>query len=173
MAYYYSPFRKEYNGPKRKGCPFCDRETINSQGVKTRDGHLVENDHYFWTVNWFPKWEGHTMVIPKRHVLSLDDETDDEAVSRHHLMVNAKNALVALYPGAGVEVFFQNGSGSESSVPHLHWHVVPSRPSDPIRGSGKFGRFTTTVPNEEKVLLYPTEIQLAREALQAGLRDVL
>ncbi len=139
------------------------------------DGHRrpVENEHYRWIINWFPKMEGHTMIVPKRHILNLEEETEDEALSRHRLIIVVSRILMKLYNGAGIEIFLQTGLGSESSVPHLHWHICPSLPDDPVRGVGKLGQFSTTEDGKEKVVYYPVPIRLAREELQEELRKLL
>ncbi len=175
MAYYYSPFRKTYKGKGKKasGCPFCDPEQLTKGGVRRADGSTVENTHYIWLINSFPKFEGHTMVLPKRHIVALGEETPDEIAAREELIVLASQTLQKLYPGAGIEVFLQYGPGSESSVSHLHWHVVPSLPNDHLRGFDKLGHFFTIEPDKEKVIVFPVPIQLAQEKLLNALAEIL
>ena len=174
MAYYYSPFRKEYDVQRPSGgCPFCNKALIDKQKVSGADGAPIENEHYFWIVNWYPKYEGHTMLVPKRHIVTLAEETDKEAVARHRLSVFAAETLQRVYPGSGIEIFLQTGAGSQSSIPHLHWHVSPSLPNDPIRGFNKLGQFYTEEADKEKVLLFPVAIRLAREDLQRAIKDAL
>ncbi|MCL5666256.1 MAG: HIT domain-containing protein [Patescibacteria group bacterium] len=173
MDYYYSPFRKGYNKEANKECPFCNLEIVQTQGIKSRAGKLVENEHYFWTVSWFPRMEGQTMVVPKRHLLKLEDETEQEVLARHELVCKAAEALKKIYPGAGIEIFLQTGEGSASTVSHLHWHVVPALPGSQIKGIEKLGRFTAKEEGEERLVLFPIPIKLAREGLQKALAEAL
>ena len=113
------------------------------------------------------------MVVPKRHVTELGDETPAEIAAREELVVLASRTLQELYPGAGVEIFLQNGPGAEGSIPHLHWHVVPAQPDDPLRGFDKLGQFFTIEPDKEKVIIFPLPITLAKEELLAALAKVL
>lgn len=172
MAYYYSPFRKEY-GPRPEGCPFCDQVLIQEQGALSNEGDIIQNEHYYWMVNWYPKFEGHTMVIPKRHVSCIGEETTEEVVARDELIVLATQTLMKAYPSAGIEIFLQTGKGSARSIPHLHWHVVPSQPSDPLRGFDKADQFFTIKPDEEKIILFPVEIRYAREELRKLIAQTL
>lgn len=174
--YYYSPFRKLYNenrGQRAVMCAFCDPAVTDKQTVRNSEGILVENDYYRWIINFFPKFEGHTMIVPKRHLTHLGDETPDEIIAREKLIVIAAKALQELYPGAGVEIFIQTGSGSESSISHLHWHVVPALLDDHLRGFDKLGHYFTVEPGQEKVLLFPVPIRLAQEELIKALQTVL
>jgi len=174
MAYYYSPFRNTYK--KKEGdapCVLCDPINSNEQSVKRPDKTTVENKHYIWIINLYPKFEGHTMVVPKKHITEIGKESEEEIVAREELIVIASRTLKKLYPGAGIDVFIQTGGGSESSIPHLHWHVVPAQKDDQLRSFDKLGHFYTIEPDKEKVLLFPIEIKLARKELAKALTAVL
>lgn len=174
MAYYYSPFRKTYSGEaESSGCFFCDPQVIDRQAIRDRDGKLAENATHVWLANYFPKFEGHTMIVPKRHLTAIQDETDAEAVGRNALTKTAAAALAQLYGNSGLEIFLQTGNGSQSSIPHLHWHLVPARPDDPLRSFEKLGHFYTTKENEEKIVIFPMKITLAKEELQKALSKIL
>lgn len=174
MAYYYSPFRSAYEKPKQPNtCVFCVHETMYDHAIRDNEDRVQENESAIWVVNYFPKFEGHTMVVPKRHVTSLDEETPKEVTERGELIRKAAGALQQLYPGAGIEVFLQAGPGSASSIQHLHWHVVPALPDDPLRSFEKLGHFYTTNDGMEKVVLFPILIRTARAELQAALARTL
>jgi diadenosine tetraphosphate (Ap4A) HIT family hydrolase len=64
MALYYSPFRTEYAQSGPHDCPFCNEAHMHAQALQYPDGSPVENAYYRWIVNWYPKFEGHTMVTP-------------------------------------------------------------------------------------------------------------
>ena len=64
MAYYYSPFRNNYQRKLTDGCAFCDTEKIMHQAVRDKSGRIMENNYYIWLVNFFPKFEGHTLLVP-------------------------------------------------------------------------------------------------------------
>lgn len=173
MTYYYSPYRKEYKPSNEGKCPFCDNKILQPQLIKDRLGKIVENKYYFWIVNWYPKFEGHTMIVPKRHLLNLEDEKPEEVLARNELMLKAADILIKLYKTQGYEFFLQTGKSSEGTVEHIHWHILPSSPSDIFRGFDKTGNFTSKEPGKEKVILFPVEIKLAREDLQKAILKFL
>lgn len=175
MGYFYSPFRKEYNPDDKtlnEDCVFCSQKLL-LQLVMDPTGKPVENQYYRWAVNWYPRFEGHTMLIPKKHVMTFEEENRDEVSARHHLMIYARKILAKLYNADGVEVFLQTGEGSKSSVKHLHWHLVPSSPADPLRSIDKLGQFFTTEDGKERVVMFPIPIKFAREELQIKLRELI
>jgi len=174
MAYYYSPFRKKYTGKKADtGCPFCNKVNMAKQSIKYSNGALAENKNYRWIVNIFPKFEGHTLVVPKRHVAELGTESPDEIKDREEIFHLASQTLKKTYPGAGIEVFIQTGGASEASIEHLHWHVVPSQPNDPIRGFDKLGQFFTIEEDKPKIIVFPVPIKKAKQTLQRALSKTL
>lgn len=174
MAYYFSPFRKTYaREADGQACFFCDEKIVEKQAIRDHKGNTIENRSYVWIASYYPKFEGHTMIMPKRHLLAIQDETDAEAVERNALMKTAAEALGKLYKNSGLEIFLQTGGGSQSSVPHLHWHMVPARPEDPLRGFEKLGHFYTTKENEEKIVIFPMKISLAKEELQTALSKII
>lgn len=172
MAYFYSPLRKEYKKAK-EDCPFCDSEITFKQAVLNKKGERVENKHYIWMVNWYPRFEGHTMLVPKRHIKKIEDESPEEVIARHELLCKAYPALLKVYKLSGINIFLQTGESSFSTVPHLHWHVVPEFPDANLKGFAKMGMFDTKEPKTEKVVLYPEEIKLAREDLKKALAKFL
>ncbi len=146
---------------------------MNLETVKSLNGKLISNKHYRWVVNMFPKFEGHTLVIPKRHITNLEDESDEEIFARNKLIKTAAANLRKLYPGSGIEIFIQTGEGSEASIAHLHWHVVPALPSDQLRGFDKLGHFFTMEPDKEKVVIFPIKIEKAQKTLLKALSKTL
>ena len=171
MPYYYSPFRKNYEQtahnptPVAKPCVFCDEAILAGQTLRTHTGTLIENEHYRWVVNWYPRAEAHTMLVPTRHLTAIAEETSEALIARQELLVRCITILQAAFPDSGVEVFLQTGKGSLSSIPHLHWHLVPTLPQHALTGFEKIGYFSAIEPAEAKVVMTPIEITIARDEL--------
>ena len=172
MSYFYSPLRKEYKA-QSTSCPFCDSEIITKQSITDKKGIRVENKHYIWMVNWYPRFEGHTMLVPKKHIVKIEEETTEEVVARHELLCLVYPILLKVYKSAGINIFLQTGENSFSTVPHLHWHLVPEFLDANLKGFAKMGLFDTKEPKTEKVVLFPEEIRLAREDLKKALAEFL
>lgn len=174
MAYYYSPFRKAYGKQpdEKRSCVFCE-SSIRQQAVFDLEGKAVENEYYWWLVNFYPRFEGHTMLVPKKHRTAFSEESPQELIARQQLLVYAVDILSRLYENSGLEVFLQTGSGSEATIRHLHWHLVPAHAHDSLRSFEKLGHFTTTEEGKEKIILFPIEIRFAKEELQKALAPIV
>ena len=79
-----------------------------------------------------PLFPGHTLLVPREHVVTLWDAPDD-LVSR--LAVATKRFSVAVRDAMEAEgIFTAVNNVVSQSVPHLHVHVVPRRRKDGLRG---------------------------------------
>ncbi len=79
-----------------------------------------------------PLFHGHTLVVPRRHVLTLPDLTIDEVGP----FFERVRLVAAAMPGAlGAQgTFVANNNVVSQSVAHLHVHVVPRRRKDGLSG---------------------------------------
>lgn len=77
-----------------------------------------------------PLSPGYTLVVPTSHRTDIFD-TPPEVLSAVMALVRrvAEKMRTALGAG-GVNILSASGPGSEQSVPHLHFHVVPRWPDD-------------------------------------------
>lgn len=79
-----------------------------------------------------PLFPGHTLVIPRRHVVTIEDLPDALAGP---LLGAARRVASALRVAVGAEgAFVAMNNVVSQSVPHLHVHVVPRRKGDGLRG---------------------------------------
>lgn len=171
--YSYSPFRSGYSTPDKDApCVFCDPVVIQKQTIVLADNKAVENKYYRWIVNTYPKFEGHTMLVPKRHITSIEDEQPEETLACADLLKVALKAMRILFPTSGIEYFAQWGAQSASSQAHIHTHLVPANPEDPFRSFEKLGHFYTTKDQQEKIVLFPTTIKLSPEELLAEFKKI-
>lgn len=68
---------------------------------------------------------GHTLVVPTSHVADLF-ETPPEVLAETMALVRRVAGTMRSTLGAdGVNILNASGPGSEQSVPHLHFHVIP------------------------------------------------
>lgn len=79
-----------------------------------------------------PLAPGHTLVVPTRHYEGVFD-TPPEVLSASMLLVQrVAAAMRTALDASGVNILSASGPGSEQSVPHLHFHVVPRWADDGI-----------------------------------------
>ena len=68
---------------------------------------------------------GHTLVAPTAHAVGVQDAATDSLTSTMALVQRVSIAMRTALGATGVNVLNASGPGSEQSVPHLHFHVVP------------------------------------------------
>jgi histidine triad (HIT) family protein len=69
--------------------------------------------------------KGHTLVISRAHVVGVQDASEIDLASTMALVGRVSRAMITALGATGVNVLNASGDGSEQSVPHLHFHVVP------------------------------------------------
>ena len=79
-----------------------------------------------------PLFKGHTLLVPRVHVETLRDLPDDLAAP---YFAELRRLSVAVQDGLGADgVFVAQNNVVSQSVPHLHFHLVPRRRKDGLRG---------------------------------------
>jgi len=106
------------------GCVFC---RIAASGPPSEDnGVLWVGARTFAVLNAYPYASGHLMVLPLRHVGSLADITEEEAVELWTGLRSGVAALEAAYGPEGINVGANLGQAAGAGIPrHLHLHAVP------------------------------------------------
>lgn len=108
------------NGAVSIDCPFCQ--------IAATQGHeriIAENASAFVIRDGFPVSLGHTLVIPKRHVGSLFETTEQELAELMVLLRQAQEALVAEFAPDAFNIGINDGAAAGQTVPHLHIHLIP------------------------------------------------
>lgn len=77
-----------------------------------------------------PITSGHTLVIPKRAVATIEELTSEELHDIFELVAVVKKALRKAYGAEGFNCAWNEGSNYGQSVPHFHLHIVPRTPGD-------------------------------------------
>lgn len=109
------------------GCLFCGIAAgAVDADVVLADAHLVAFlDHR-------PVFKGHTLLMPRRHVVTLPDLP---AALRDPFLEAGQRLATAMVEGLGAQGSFMAVNNTVSqSVPHLHLHVVPRTRGDGLRG---------------------------------------
>lgn len=97
-------------------CPFCDID-------KTRV--IYENDLTFAIYDGFPVNEGHTLVIPKRHVSSYFELTSEEKSAIWSAIEECKILIDDKHKPDGYNIGINVGEDAGQSIPHVHVHLIP------------------------------------------------
>jgi len=101
-----------------KNCPLCTIPTEDSFRVVT------ENSKAYVGVPHAPLVEGHVMVLPKRHAL-LSNLDSEELACLQELIEKLKNKLINLYPKEPPMVYSVMDTQHASVPTHFHYHIIP------------------------------------------------
>ena len=100
-----------------ESCPFClveqGREIIASTSLSLAffDG--------------FPVSPGHALIIPRRHVASFFDLTEEERRDLLSLLDRVKDIVEERYHPDGYNIGVNVGAAAGQSVFHVHMHLIP------------------------------------------------
>jgi histidine triad (HIT) family protein len=113
--------------PQLSPCPYC--ENFAGRYSPTSGAPAVIFDDPSVQVCLAPApmggLPGHALVIPKRHVETVLDLTDDEAAALGVAVARTARMLRAAVDPDGILVQQNNGVAAFQSVPHVHVHVIP------------------------------------------------
>ncbi|OKJ77838.1 HIT family protein [Streptomyces sp. CB02460] len=79
-----------------------------------------------------PLAPGHTLVAPAGHYADVFEAPGDVLAATTALMQRVAGAMREALGASGVNLLNASGPGSQQSVPHLHFHVVPRWVGDGI-----------------------------------------
>jgi diadenosine tetraphosphate (Ap4A) HIT family hydrolase len=102
-------------------CPFCDNEELEI---------IKETKHLVAFRDKFPVCPGHTLVVPRRHVSSFFEMTDDEKGEIFQLVDIIKDGLEIEFRPDGYNIGWNDGAAAGQTVFHFHLHIIPRYEGD-------------------------------------------
>lgn len=105
-------------------CVFC---RIEASGPPSGENCVLwRGKTTFAVLNAYPYASGHLLVMPSRHVRSMDDLTEAEGIELWGTLRAGVTALEAAYVPEGVNIGANLGRAAGAGIPrHLHLHAVP------------------------------------------------
>ena len=100
-------------------CFFCEPNAMAPSALITQD----ELTYSRW--DDFPVGEGHAEVIPKRHVNSYFELTNDEVKAVFEILKETKKAIDQKYSPDSYTIGINDGFEAGQTVPHCHVHLIP------------------------------------------------
>lgn len=97
-------------------CPFCERDN---------ERVIFEGKASYALLDIYPVTKGHTLIIPRRHVLKLEDLNSDEILDIFDTFLKVKVALEKFLKPNGFNFGLNLGEASGQSIEHLHFHLIP------------------------------------------------
>lgn len=120
----WAPWRAKFIlGKKERGCIFCNRIRRRQDAA---DLIIYRGRTAFVILNRFPYNSGHVMVVPRRHIGSLDKMTAAEAAEFFELTRKTVEVIKKVFRPDSFNLGMNLGRGSGAGIPgHLHMHIVP------------------------------------------------
>src|SRR5262245_61769877 len=104
-----------------KECTFCSMEAARI---------IYQSDHVLVIRDGFPISKGHTLIIPKRHVQSFFETTNEEERELFNVLRLEKSKLDHEFHPDGYNVGINDGTAAGQTVMHLHIHLIPRYVND-------------------------------------------
>ncbi len=91
---------------------------------------IYEDDVVMAFLDIRPISEGHTIVIPKKHIQDLESLSYEELFDMSSTVKNIGLAMIRGLEVKGYSIFLDNKSAANQHVPHVHFHIVPRAKGD-------------------------------------------
>lgn len=86
---------------------------------------VYEDGHVLAFLDVSPLSPGHTLVIPKEAVATLDQLSDDSAAAIGRVLPRIARAVLAATGTTDFNVLQNNGASAHQAVFHVHFHIIP------------------------------------------------
>ncbi|RKZ99733.1 MAG: HIT family protein [Gammaproteobacteria bacterium] len=110
-----------------KECPFCHTSL---------DEYVIETSLTYAKRDLYPVSRGHTLIIPKRHIATFFEATEQEREELINALETAKRSLQKKFNPDGFNIGINEGAASGQTVMHLHIHLIPRYKGDMEKPEG-------------------------------------
>jgi diadenosine tetraphosphate (Ap4A) HIT family hydrolase len=109
---------KDPNNP----CIFCE--------IK-KEELLFENQLAYSSIDSYPVTKFHSLIVPKRHVETYFDLTEEEILECNELILKTKEKILKQDSSVkGFNIGTNAGKVAGQSIMHCHVHLIPRREGD-------------------------------------------
>ncbi|MBI3696117.1 MAG: HIT domain-containing protein [Acidobacteria bacterium] len=130
MDYLWTPWRFNYitQVDQAPNCVFCEKL---ADADDQRQFIVYRGGKNFVVLNIYPYTVGHLMVVPYRHIATLEEGEPEELAEMMDLTRRAEGALRRVYRPQGLNVGMNIGKSAGAGVAsHIHMHVLPRWQAD-------------------------------------------
>jgi ATP adenylyltransferase len=118
---YIESFKEEQSGGE---CIFCAAVEKDISDMNNLVVHKSEKT--FVIMNLYPYNNGHLMIVPKRHIGSIEEITNQESHELMDEIILAEKVLQKIYSPHGFNIGANLGrAGGAGIEEHIHFHIVP------------------------------------------------
>ena len=130
MDYLWTPWRFTYitQADQASGCVFCEKQAATDD---ERNYIVYRGRKNYILLNVYPYTVGHLMIVPYRHIATLEESGRDEMLEMMELTCRAEAALRKTYRPHGMNLGMNIGKSAGAGVAgHIHMHVLPRWDAD-------------------------------------------
>lgn len=113
---------------KSQNCIFCKiaKKEISADFID-------ETNNFIAILDAKPTTKGHTLIIPKKHYVTLLDIPDTLSQEMIKLIKKTSSKMLEKKQGDGFNILMNNLSPAGQMVMHAHIHIIPRKEEDGIR----------------------------------------
>jgi len=130
MDHLWSPWRYQYVQKKKSGseCVLCCA-AVAGQDEENLVVHRGRKNYVI--LNRYPYSTGHLMIVPYRHMNTLQDASQDTLEEMMLLVQQSQGLLQEIYQSPGFNLGMNLGESAGAGIAeHIHMHVLPRWPGD-------------------------------------------
>lgn len=87
---------------------------------------VYEDERTLAFMDIMPQADGHTLVIPKAKAITLLDLSTDDAAYTIQIVQKIAKAIEKALDIKGIVLMQLSGESAGQTVPHVHFHLIPS-----------------------------------------------
>ncbi|MCB9837889.1 MAG: HIT family protein [Phycisphaeraceae bacterium] len=95
---------------------------------------VYEDERVFAFLDIGPLSEGHTLVVPREPVATIDMLSDESAAAIGRVLPRICRAVCEATGASDFNILQNNGAAAHQEVPHVHFHIIPRFPDRPEDG---------------------------------------
>lgn len=115
---------------------------------------IYEDDQVLAFMDIMPQAEGHTLVIPKTPAVTLLDLPADAAAYTIQIVQKIARAIETALDAKGIVLMQLSGEAAGQTVPHVHFHLIPS-------SIHQLGRHAAQIGDQAKIQALAEKIKAA------------
>ena len=73
----------------------------------------------------YPVSEGHALIIPKRHIISLLNLNNQETLHMYQLLKETCSIINDKFHPDGYNIGINEGEAAGRTIHHVHMHIIP------------------------------------------------
>ena len=104
-----------------KDCIFC---SLPESRIKK------QTENYNVILDLYPISEGHTLIIPKKHIQFLRNLEENARRELFNLIIELQNEMIETYKCKDFNIGINEGILAGQTIQHLHIHIIPRYKGD-------------------------------------------